>query len=313
MDTALADAFSNTTSKHFGLLYSDQRSQFAAAIPFIQTGLDRGERCVYIADDNTPDCVLDAMRDGGIDLDRALKSGALRVLTERDAYLAQGDFEPGRMIRFWADAAHAARRDGFTALRATGEMTWALGGAPGTDRLIEYEVRLDRALPGVAAEALCQYNQARFPDETIKGAIYTHPWIIVDGNLIDNPFYRSLDGTLPAVEPPLDRMLEALRQGRPIAAPGPATDRRLDVPAGAVIEANLHELITPFVDGELPETTAAEVARQINADAGLVRLVEAERATKQTVARLAGRHTPPPELEARIRRLTISPRDVQDR
>ncbi len=44
------------------------------------------------------------------------------------------------MIRFLEEATDQAKAEGCKALRGTGEMTWYLGGDPGTEKLIEYEV-----------------------------------------------------------------------------------------------------------------------------------------------------------------------------
>ena len=38
---------------HFALVYESQEEQFAAAIPFIRQGLERGERCLYISYENS--------------------------------------------------------------------------------------------------------------------------------------------------------------------------------------------------------------------------------------------------------------------
>lgn len=38
---------------HFALIYETQEEQFSAAIPFMRQGLERGEKCLYVADENT--------------------------------------------------------------------------------------------------------------------------------------------------------------------------------------------------------------------------------------------------------------------
>ncbi len=52
---------------HLCSIYASQEEQFAVAIPFIRIGLERNEKCVYIADDHNFDAVLDAMQAEGID------------------------------------------------------------------------------------------------------------------------------------------------------------------------------------------------------------------------------------------------------
>jgi len=46
---------------HLCSIYESSEEHFAVAIPFIRIGLDRGEKCIYIADDATEAVVRDAM------------------------------------------------------------------------------------------------------------------------------------------------------------------------------------------------------------------------------------------------------------
>lgn len=57
------------------LLYETREEQFAATVPFIRLGLERGEKCLYIAGENTAAVVLAALEAGGIDTAAALHPG----------------------------------------------------------------------------------------------------------------------------------------------------------------------------------------------------------------------------------------------
>ncbi len=173
---------------HLCLIYSTREEQFAAAIPFMRIGLERGEKCIYIADDNTATEVLDAMRTGGIDVDTSLKKGSLSIITKREAYLRNGYFDPDEMIQFLIDTIAQAKNEGYGTLRVTGEMTWMLGGEPGTDRLIEYEAKLNKTFSTEECLALCQYNRNRFSPSILLDVIHTHPLVVV-GNTVCKNFY----------------------------------------------------------------------------------------------------------------------------
>jgi hypothetical protein len=49
--------------------------------------------------------------------------------------------------------------EGYPALRVTGEMTWALRGMPGFERLVEYEAKPNESIPGNKCLAICQYDR----------------------------------------------------------------------------------------------------------------------------------------------------------
>ncbi|UCE59462.1 MAG: PAS domain S-box protein [Phycisphaerales bacterium] len=174
---------------HLCLIYETQEQQFAAAIPFISAGLSSSQKCIYIADDNTCDIVLGALQDYGIDVPAALHSGSLQVVSKQDSYLKQGGFDPDWMINFLGEGCDDAKAHDFSGLRVTGEMTWALGGDQGTDRLIEYEAKLNDFLPANDVLAICQYNLRRFSPELILQVIRTHPLVVFGSRVCRNAYY----------------------------------------------------------------------------------------------------------------------------
>ncbi|WP_049923054.1 MEDS domain-containing protein [Halopiger djelfimassiliensis] len=176
------------SNDHLAAIYEGQDEQFATAIPFMRQGLERNERCLYIADENEIDEVLAAMRDAGVDVDSALESGTLTMHTAQDTYLRNGAFESDDMIEFISDAIDeaVAASDG---LRITGEMTWILGDDPPLAELVEYEAKLNRLLPEENCIALCQYNRERFPAEVIRDIIRTHPHLVYDNTVCQNFYY----------------------------------------------------------------------------------------------------------------------------
>ena len=57
--------------------------QLAAVIPFVRAALKRGERCIYIVDED-PAAKMEAFRDAGIPVDEVIGAGAIVVLTKWD-------------------------------------------------------------------------------------------------------------------------------------------------------------------------------------------------------------------------------------
>jgi PAS domain S-box-containing protein len=230
---------------HLCLIYETREEQLAAAIPFIRIGLERGEQCVYIADDNDLEIILAAMRDRSIDIDAAIRSGALRVVTKRESYLQTGAFDPDWMIGFLREAVDKAREAGFQALRVTGEMTWALGQDPGTDRLMEYEAKLNYLFPERDVLAICQYNRRRFDPEIIQGVINTHPIVIYGSLVCRNLYYIPPDEFLGPRQAGLqvERMLRNLLDARQAEE----THSRL----AAIVESSEDAIIGKSPDGTI--------------------------------------------------------------
>jgi chemotaxis family two-component system sensor kinase Cph1 len=174
---------------HLCLIYETQAEQFAAVIPFMKIGLERGEKCLYVVDDNTAAAVINELKAAGVEVEPAIAAGKLAIVSKQEAYMKQGYFDPDWMIDFLQRATDEAKAAGFSALRITGEMTWTLGGDPGVERLMEYEAKLNYFFPQNDALAICQYNRRRFSPELIKDVISTHPRVICGGLVCSNFYY----------------------------------------------------------------------------------------------------------------------------
>lgn len=199
---------------HLCLLYSTREEQLAAVIPFIRLGLEKGEKCVYIADENDASVIEDALRVEGVDVNAEVGRGALAIIRKRDAYLKEGHFDPDLMIGLLIDNVNQARAEGYPALRVTGEMTWALGDEPGVERLIEYESKLNGVFPQYDILAICQYNTNRFPADTILNIIYTHPLVVYGQTVLKNFYYIPTEEFLNPLDSRvrIERMLEQIQE-----------------------------------------------------------------------------------------------------
>ncbi|MFP8953424.1 MEDS domain-containing protein [Natrialbaceae archaeon A-arb3/5] len=196
---------------HFAFIYESQAEQFETAIPYIKHGLENGERCIYIADENDTADVLAALRDAGVDVDDALESGALVMYTAQDSYLRNGSFDPDEMIAFISGAIEEGTK-AYDGVRITGEMTWVFGDDPPLEELIEYEGKLNEVLPDSDGIALCQYNRERFSAEIIRDIIKTHPHLIYNNTACQNFYYTPPEEFFGPDQPEreIDRMMGTL-------------------------------------------------------------------------------------------------------
>jgi signal transduction histidine kinase len=199
---------------HFCSIYENPEEHYAVAIPFMRMGLDRGEKCIYIADDGTVGDVREAMKSAGINIDRATESNALVLATKEQAYLKRGSFDPDWMFSFWKEATDSAMSEGFSALRVTGETEWVVRGGRGLERWMEYESRLTHALSENNCSALCQYNRHCFPPQVILDVIRTHPVVIYRGTICRNLYYVPADEFLGTNQPEreVERLLTNIRE-----------------------------------------------------------------------------------------------------
>jgi len=199
---------------HLCLIYETQDEQLETVIPYIRIGMERNEQCLFIADVVAVQTTLAAMEQAGINTVSAIRSNALKIVSDRESYLQKDRFDSGQAIQFFRDAMAAAKASGFTALRITSEMAWPFAHEMGRERLIGCEAGLSEFLSANDALALCQYNRKRFPPDTIRDAIRTHSLVISGSVMCRNsycvPPAELLHPDAAALE--VDRLLNQLRE-----------------------------------------------------------------------------------------------------
>ena len=175
---------------HVALIYRTRAEQLSWVCEYIGEGLERDERCFYIAHENSVPSILAALSKSGIPAEAAEQTGALKILTRDQSYLRHGIFAPEQMIADLKTEINTALNDGFTGLRASGEMTWALDIPEALAKVREYEVALHRNF-GPRLTGLCQYDENRFDPELLSDVIRLHPKVIANGRIANNPYHRS--------------------------------------------------------------------------------------------------------------------------
>jgi DNA-binding CsgD family transcriptional regulator len=83
----------------------------------------------------------------------------------------------------------AAIGDDFDLLRAAGEMSWVLPGPPGWDDLFRYESAVNEAVEQMPAILICLYDLQKFGADMLVEVLHTHPKVLLDRTVIDNPHY----------------------------------------------------------------------------------------------------------------------------
>ncbi|MBU7048254.1 MAG: PAS domain S-box protein [Theionarchaea archaeon] len=175
---------------HLCLVYDTEEEWYSAIITFIALGLERNEKCIYVVDTHTANQICDYLREEGINVDAVEASGQLVILHETEAYTRDGVFDPDKMIALLAEETKKAISEGYSALRVTGEMSWALRGHPGSEAIIEYEAKLNMDFfPHYPCLAICQYYRRLFDPRIIRHVIMTHPLMVRNNTIYYNPYY----------------------------------------------------------------------------------------------------------------------------
>lgn len=189
---------------HLCYLYETEKEHQVVLTSYLRQGLEQGEKVIYVLDSHSAQTILDYLKEDGLDIKPYLGRGQLVVLNHDDTYLRNGVFDPDEMIALLRTEMEWALAGGYSALRVTGEMSWALRGLPGSEWLIEYEARLNEFFPGSRCVGLCQYDRRRFEPPVLLDVLRAHPVVIVGTEVYANLCYippsELLKDDLPAVE-----------------------------------------------------------------------------------------------------------------
>ncbi|TBR22233.1 hypothetical protein EPO15_08525, partial [bacterium] len=153
---------------HCCLVFSSAEEQRRITAPFLALGLERGERCVFVGDEAAVAAVRAGLGEAGVACAREEQAGRL-VLTSAQDYLDGEHWRTEKMLGFLQDAYESALRDGFTALRAAGDVSWQVGPHREFDEVVYYEALLDMFFIGKRMVGMCQYPKDRCPPEVLAG------------------------------------------------------------------------------------------------------------------------------------------------
>ncbi len=198
---------------HLCVLYKTDEEHKALITPYLRSGLENNEKVFYIVDARTSETVLNYLCDDGMEVDTYLESGQLSMLTVSESYMNGGVFDPDGMIRMLTEETEKALKEGYAALRVTGEMSWALRGLPGSERLIEYETKLNEFFPTNKALAICQYDCRVFEPEILLDILTTHPIAVIGTEIYENFYYVPTEDFLAGKGPKrtLEHWIENLK------------------------------------------------------------------------------------------------------
>lgn len=172
---------------HICLFYETPTQQRLVVEAFLRQGLARHEKTMYLFDAFTPKHLAEYLCEPGL-LNTWLTSGQLVLLEAASVYLEGGRFIPERMIELLRRETARALDEGYTALRATGEASWALSGTE-PEMLARYESLLYEFFRQAPCIALCQYDQRQFPLSTLQEICFTHPFIVAGERCASNRAY----------------------------------------------------------------------------------------------------------------------------
>jgi hypothetical protein len=162
---------------HICYIYSDPTERLRVIARFYAAGREAKERLLHVYD-----CGSD--HDAQSELERCgFPSGDdlfMIPATEQSKFSAERAFD------YFKAFYERSLQQGYTGSRGSGEIPWA---ARDMQTVLQYEARLTEVLAQYPMTAICRYDVNRFNGATIMDALSVHPYMIVHGQVLRNPYF----------------------------------------------------------------------------------------------------------------------------
>ncbi len=234
--------------EHVCLIHEkDPEEQIPAVVPFLQQGLENGERVVYIADDASVEDVGRWLTSADSEVEAAVQAGSLLIWT-RQEWLQPGELDSEQKAAQAQSVIAEAQELGFRGIRFAVEVDRALAPDIQAERLQQWESTINTFVAGpFPVRVMCQYNRSRLGASVVGAGLRSHPTVIIGEEICPNPYSEApslLEGA--SEDARVDWMLSQLQQAQ---ASKREHDIRLAAAAVAARDEFLailsHELRTP--------------------------------------------------------------------
>jgi len=174
---------------HICTFFRTSAEKYHVLMPFICEGMEQGDRALHIVNPSLRSEHAHRIAEAGIDAARAEVEGQLEIIEWEQAYLRGGSFNQSAMLSLLPVLLNDGRTRGFPITRFIADMAWALNDPGAPDRLLEYECRVNLALPKAGDIVICSYDLDKFGAAIVIDALRTHPIVLIGGIVQRNPFY----------------------------------------------------------------------------------------------------------------------------
>ncbi len=175
---------------HICAIFDDPDQQMTVMVPFIAQGLRAAQRCVWIAAPEGADRFRRALAYIGGDLPTLEASGQLIIISDIDFYLHDGLFDPDRTLELGLALLEDGRRDGWRAMRLTGEVSFLRDRPMDIGLWESYEEEITWRIADAPLVAVCQYDRRTLPPSLIAHALRIHPIVILGESICQSPAFE---------------------------------------------------------------------------------------------------------------------------
>lgn len=175
---------------HICQIFNSDEERHDSLVNFIISGLKAGEKTTCFSENESEQTLIDLFKAEGFDIKDLTEKGLFSISGTRESYFENNKFEPERMLNLLKEFYKSSEQENNNGARVIGEMTPDVEHIDGGSRLLEYESKVTLLLKEYPVNAVCQYDARVFDGSTILDVLKVHPYMIVRGKVVHNPFFE---------------------------------------------------------------------------------------------------------------------------
>lgn len=163
---------------HIACLHSQKNEYYDVVIPYIKTGLQKNEKCLWIyGKDTCRDEIRSILSSGNIDADRYIGCGQLMLVSCRQWYC---EIDESKIGEKWKIVLSEALDEGYDGLRAVADIGWLPN--EGIDVFCSFKTNIGTKFSYVPGIAIFLYNISGRDAYEISKVINSHSYVITRHN-----------------------------------------------------------------------------------------------------------------------------------
>ncbi len=178
---------------HYCWFYDDEKQHQKVVTEFINEGLQQNEKIIYVTDSHSPEIIKNYLKSSSFSITSCIKSGQLNIFKLSEIFLNKSENLFSKLIPSIKFMIKNAVDEGYSGLRATGEMSSIFHEIICQinlyNRLLEYESNLNTIISESNLSMLCQYDVRTQNALLLTPLLSIHPKIILRTEIFANEKY----------------------------------------------------------------------------------------------------------------------------
>ncbi|MFC1718676.1 MEDS domain-containing protein [Candidatus Poribacteria bacterium] len=161
---------------HIAQLYETKNELTELVVPYIETGLEQDELCVWVTAEMSQEEARKALAGNIPDLQRYIDKGQLQILSHEEWFMPDGRFDGQCVLDGGHKKCHEALSSGYEGLRITGNLFWL--DQSDWNSFMEFESNLDGIIQDHKSLVVCVYKESKCTIDNIADVMNTHEYVI---------------------------------------------------------------------------------------------------------------------------------------